>query len=459
MGIPSLAALAGRVSGQFLRLSGLGGGTALPGILVLALDPHFIERQSSKLSPRLVVSGTNGKTSTVRMLSATLSTAGLAVVTNQAGSNLLRGVAAALAASMPRAAAAAGVFEADEFALPEIMAAVKPHAVVLLNLFRDQLDRYGEVETIRNRWLQALQTAGCLVIANADDPLVADVALACGREVRFFGAGSPLASDRRGIVMDVVRCPRCMGRLERPFFSYGHLGDYRCGQCGFLRPARSIELVDVNLGSRWEEPTVVTVRESTVSGAQEHRLAVQLRGVHSAYNVMAACLAARAMDISWDSLELALKGLKPAFGRGDLTEVEGIRLLTVLVKNPAGFDQALRSYVGPGPDAYLIAINDLIADGRDVSWLWDVDLGPLAEVSAPVVCSGLRAEDMALRLKYAGVETSRISIAKPLRRAIREVARLAGPGGTVVAFPTYTALLELRRQLHRMGVAEPFWRG
>ncbi len=456
-----IAVATARLSAQLLRASGLGGGTALPGLVALWLDPTFVEKRSSLLCPRVVVSGTNGKTTTARVIAETLAAAGHTVVSNQAGSNLMRGVAAALAQHPSPVGKAAGVFEADEFALPEILSKLRPHVVVLLNLFRDQLDRYGEVETIRRRWLHALSGRSCLVIANGDDPLVADVVLASGCQAAFFGSSGNFARTtvRPIALMDVVRCPRCGERLERPYVTYGHLGDYRCPQCGFARPACRLELLRVQTQDGWQAPMTVGVRETGGGHVRERELSIPLRGMYVAYNAAAGCLAARTLGVGWDHVAAGMARLRPAFGRGDVVEVDGTKVVTALVKNPTGFEQALLSYVSDEAGAYMVAINDLTADGRDVSWLWDVDFAPLVCRDRPVVCSGLRAEDMALRLKYAGLDPGRIVISKPLRRAVDVVLGLAGRGGMAVVFPTYTALLELRRELQRRGAAEPFWRG
>jgi UDP-N-acetylmuramyl tripeptide synthase len=428
-------------------------------MLALAIDRRFVRKCSELLSPRLVVSGTNGKTTTVRALIGALSAAGWPVVSNQAGSNLLRGVAAALAQPVTSGTDSAGVFEADEFALPEIVAQLNPHVVVLLNLFRDQLDRYGELETIRSRWRRVLRETTALVVANADDPQVSEVVLSSAVEATFFGAGSELAAGQKGLIMDVVRCPRCMDRLERRFLTYGHLGDYRCRRCGFVRPPLQIELVNFKMEPDWTRPATVTLLEHVPGQTVQQSIQVPLRGLHAAYNVAATCLAARSVGLTWEAIRQAWSNWQPAFGRGDLVEVGGVRLFTVLVKNPVGFSQALGAYVGPSVDAYVIAINDLTADGRDVSWLWDVDLEPLVRANKPVLCSGLRAEEMALRLKYAGMNPLQITVDASIKKAVDRTIGMVQRGGTVVVFPTYTALLELRRELHRRGVAAPFWSG
>ncbi len=451
-----LAALTARLVRYSLRTVGFGGGTALPGLVALFLDPNFVKERARLLKQSVVVSGTNGKTTTTRLLSSALKTSGLRVVSNQAGSNLQRGVAAALTDKTWSIAGAVGVFEADEFAFPDIAADLRPGTVVLLNLFRDQLDRYGELDTIRRRWRLALSSAKSLVIANGDDPLVTDVVMSSGSVALYFGFAGQVLPTSRQITVDVVRCPRCYGRLQRPFISYAHLGDYKCASCGFRRPPLSLQVSNILHGRDWCEPTQIEVEDQ--SGVVR-RFTTMLRGAYSAYNIAAACLAAGSVGVGWDCLGTAVSSIKPAFGRGEKLELMGTSAMVVLVKNPTGFQQAVAAYASSEVSAYLIVINDLIADGTDVSWLWDVDLGPIVEQSVRVVCSGLRAADMALRLKYAGLTTDRLSVEPSLVGALHRVVELAGPGGKVVILPTYTALLELRRLLHRMGIAEPFWKG
>ena len=450
-----LASAVGRLS----RLSGRGGGTTLPGRILLRTAPDAISRLGSGLSDgSTLVSATNGKTTTAAMIAAVLSGDGRRPVHNRAGSNMDWGVATALLEQR----GTEGLFEVDEAWLPSVSADLRPRVVVLANLFRDQLDRYGELERLADEWADVvaeLEAQGTEIVLNADDPLVADL----GRDaqlrrrdgVTFFGIEDPSqALPELQHAHDAKHCRRCGApyRYERAFV--GHLGHYDCPSCGAGRPAAdvtagSIELLGMR-GSRF----VVT--------APEGRAAVELPlpGLYNVYNALAALAATRSLGIDLERAAGALSGLEAVFGRVETIEVGGIPLSILLIKNPVGANEVLRtlrqeSRASDRPLDLWLALNDRIADGRDVSWVWDADFELLAGHTGRVSCAGTRADELALRLKYAGWPAETIEVIPEIDRSID--AALEGASGRLFALPTYTALIELRTLLARRGHAKEYW--
>ncbi|MFN8517165.1 MAG: MurT ligase domain-containing protein [Chloroflexia bacterium] len=476
------AAIVGaRATSLAARLSRRGGGTAAPGLVAERLDPAALGKLGAAIRDGvLVVAGTNGKTTTAHMVATILDHAGRRVVHNRSGSNLVRGVLAAVAAQsslfgQPRGDV--GVIEADEAALPAIVSALRPRHILLNNLFRDQLDRYGELDTIARRWREAvnrLDTATTLLV-NGDDPMLVGVVRDLPPErIVFFGLDLGSATGDRRLRLDhlphaadAAHCTRCNARLAYHALYLSHLGDWYCLACGHARPpltvaARSIQLEGVKaltleVGSRKSEVG------STSIAASDFSLHIPLPGLYNAYNALAATTASLAFGIKTEQITSALGDFRAAFGRIERVPFEGREIIMALVKNPTGFNEVLRMLVGGEatgvPTPTLLAINDLDADGRDVSWLWDVDFEVLAEGDATLHTAGIRGPDMAVRLKYAGVPTERIVPHAPddLRRAILDFVRAAPDGATVYILPTYTAMLEIRRILAELGAVKEFW--
>jgi UDP-N-acetylmuramyl tripeptide synthase len=286
------------------------------------------------------------------------------------------------------------------------------------------------------------------VVVNADDPLVAELPHALAYGIAQTAAGTtelPHAADAR-------LCPRCGGPLRYQTVFYGHLGHYACSACEFARPTPDIEATEVELlGDAGTDLTV-----ETPAGVIRARL--RLPGLYNAYNALAAIAVATALDVRRDTIARALETFSAAFGRLERIRVEDRELFLALVKNPVGFTEVLRTILAaPGRRTLLIAINDQLADGTDVSWLWDVEMERLQERVNVAVCAGLRAEDMAVRLKYAGVEPARIRLQNDLQRALEVALAAAEPGETIYVLPTYTAMLAMRDILQRTGYVRGFW--
>ncbi len=468
-----LAVLAARLIRAVNRRFHLGGGTSLPGRVALKIAPNLIASLTGQL-PRgsVVITGTNGKTTTAKLLHSILRASGARTVYNGSGANLTSGVASALleAADLRgRLNADLGILEVDENAFPTVARQAKPAAVVVTNFFRDQLDRYGEIDhtvaTVRKA-LTALpsQTA---VWLNADDPLVAGLGEELAHDegkghdrprIAYYGVeDESIATTGIRQVPDARYCARC-GRpvvYERVF--YGHLGWYFCGNCDYRRPEPRVYARAVEVHGR-EGTRLEIVLPSETSFAAE----LKIPGFYNVYNALAAVAAATTLGAGVDAVEEGLGGAQSAFGRMEKLEIAGRDVVLALVKNPTGFNATIQALLADDASRHctaMFALNDRSADGEDVSWIWDVDLEALAREGSvrSIMATGLRAEDMAVRLKYAGFAPNSIQVEKDLARALEAALGLAPEGGTVYVLPTYTAMLGLRQLLEEQGRVRRYW--
>jgi UDP-N-acetylmuramyl tripeptide synthase len=462
------AILAGRAAGALSRGLRLGGGTNLPGRVARRIAPDVLHTLAATLPEGvLLLSGTNGKTTTSRMLAGILQTSGRRVLHNRAGANLVSGLTAtALARSDPlgRVAADVGLFETDEAALPEALAETCPRLVIIHNLFRDQLDRYGEVDTLAGRWCAALAAlpAESIVLLNADDPAVADLGSGLAARVHYYGLDDISHGAGAGAhIADSQFCRRCGARyLYAPAF-YAHIGHYRCPHCGHRRPEPDFRLARLRLEGADASRLYITYP----GGALE--LTLPLPGLYNAINALAAAAAALLLDIAPVVVRASLERFSAAFGRIERVQAGpgGPPMLIALIKNPVGATETVRMLTQHDSLFTLfIAINDRAADGTDVSWLWDAEFERLAATlpdGSPLLeralVSGTRAEDMAVRLKYAGVDPARIVVEPELPHALDLALAALPPGATLYTLPTYTAMLDLRAELARRGWVRPFW--
>jgi len=459
---PAFAVTAGKVAGRASVLAGRGGGTSLPGLVAQRIAPDIAATLAADL-PRgsLVVAGTNGKTTTSAMLAAALTAQGLQPVHNHAGANLLRGVASTLLARagphgrLRVGRDAIGLFEADEAALPSIVRAVRPAAVVITNLFRDQLDRYGELDVIGLRWRAAFRdlSPDAALVLNADDPLVASLGDGLGRRVVYYGLDLPTGRfGRPPESADSISCRRCGALLDYERVYYGHLGVYRCSSCGWARPRPDLSVVLV--ASRGLDGSRLRVR---VDGGGELELDLRVPGLYNAYNALAALAGARALGLDAARAATALEGVSAAFGRAERLEIDGRSMWLLLIKNPTGCDEVLRLLTDlDAPLDLLAVLNDNAADGQDVSWIWDTALEDLTPRLRHVTCAGTRAEDMALRFKYAGYAeqeaAGEVTIVRDPLAALDAAMAAAPSGQPLYALATYTAMLALRRGLAARGI-------
>ncbi|HEY1478507.1 MAG TPA: MurT ligase domain-containing protein [Gaiellales bacterium] len=448
---------AARAVGVLSRATGQGGGTTLPGRVLDGLAPQAIEQLAARLPlGSAAVSATNGKTTTCAMAASILSP-GLRLCRNTAGANLLSGIAAALVDGAGGGdAAELGLFECDEAALPAIARRVHPHTLALGNLFRDQLDRYGELEAVAERWRSMIAElpAETALVACGDDPLAADIASGHDAGVVYYGIDDPdLAQLPIAHAADSRFCVRCGTPYTYDAIWFGHLGDFRCPGCGHERPPLALSATAIE--QRGLEGLTFELR--TPVGNRRVELAVP--GLYNVENALAAAGIALALGASLDDVADGLGRFRPAFGRFQRIALADREAVMLLIKNPAGANEVLATLVrGAGSDLHaMVALNDRIADGTDVSWIWDVDWELIAPSLAHVVASGTRAADIALRLKYAGVEASRITIEPDLARALDATLEQAGEGGCAYLLPTYTPLLELQGIVADRGLARPYW--
>lgn len=454
----ALAVSAGKLARLALTKSGRGA-TALPGLVALAIDPAALRSLTTSLEHGAIcVSGTNGKTTTSRMLADIVRAAGWAPVHNRSGSNLDRGLVAALLADSTWTGAArgnVGILEVDEATLPRVLAHLSPRVVVVTNLFRDQMDRYFELDALARRIGSAIARLppSTQLVLNADDPLVAHLAQDYAGPVSYFGVDDPaVGGTTPQSISDATRCPRCRSPLAYKRVVLAHVGDWSCPACGFARPPRDLAAATVTL-----DPGGTTIRIAG-AGAAIDAVTVPLPGLYNAYNALAALLAASALGIGLTTATRALASFRPAFGRLELVDADGRTLRLILVKNPAGFNAAVGALLETGRRPRLLAaLNDRDADGRDVSWIWDADFESLAERVEHAVITGLRARDLAVRFKYAGVDSARIEVVAPWTDAIARVIERTPRGDEIVVIATYTAMLALREALADLGHVGRFW--
>jgi UDP-N-acetylmuramyl tripeptide synthase len=453
------AIVAGQLTGALSRRLGRGGGTTLPGQVSQLVDRGSLTKLGAALRDgSVVVTGTNGKTTTTRLIASILRAAGRRVVHNRSGANLVSGVASALVGSAHpagRVGGDVGLFEVDEASVAAVVAALRPRVLAVNNLFRDQLDRYGEVTYVARTWRRAVERLDgrSVLVLNADDPSVAALGRGAPGPVVYVGVDDlSQAGPRLEHTADARLCPICGGRLRYSAVFYGHVGHYACPDCGFARPRPGIAAGAVAP----EAADRTRAALATPAGAIE--LSLPLPGLYNVYNALLALGVAHALGLSLAGAAATAGHFSAAFGRIERVAVDGRTAFLALVKNPVGFNQVLRSLLATEEGAHvLIAINDRLADGTDVSWLWDVDVDTLASRAGALTVSGTRAEDMLVRLKYGGVDPSRVALVRPLAAAFDRALAAVQPGGTLYVLPTYTAMLELRAELARRGLVAPFW--
>ena len=457
-----LAVAAARAVSTVSRHTGHGG-TALPGLAASRVAPDVAARLAQDLGPVVLISGTNGKTTTSHLLVHILERSGWEVVANRSGANLEQGVTAALVADagfdgrLVRPGAV-GVFEVDEAALGAVAGNVRVSQLVLLNLFRDQLDRFGETDALVHKWERVLAAmpATSAVISCADDPRLARlVADRVGPSIAYGLSAAPAAAADVSLTLDVSSCPRCGARLARSWTSVGHLGGFACTACGFRRsePVVGVRIV----ASRGIDGQTLAFRLPRQSG--ERTVAIGLPGMSNAYNAAAAVAAAASIGIPADRAVDALADASPAFGRFEEVVIDGRRIVLALGKNPASLAELIRVGLESNVAAVLFAVNDGFADGQDVSWFWDVDVSPLLD-GRPFAVAGDRATDFLLRIKYGGPDGTQgpphglVDTAEDPGPALDSIVAATPAGSTVLVVATYTALMGLRRGLVGRGLLQ-----
>jgi UDP-N-acetylmuramyl tripeptide synthase len=445
----SLEAAVLRTAGALSRVAGRGGGTTLPGKLLWKLDPGAIDLLAARLDQgSAIVSATNGKTTSAAMVVEILRPRAR-IAHNSSGANLVSGVASTLLRS---GGSELGLFEVDEAALPEVARRIRPRALLLGNLFRDQLDRYGELELVAARWRDAVASLpDAELVVNGDDPQVGD--LGHGHRGRVFGVDDPrLARPALQHAADSKYCLRCGTPYDYAAAYVGHLGDYRCPNCGHARPHLDVTAREIELHGLEGAGFTLTAAEGSA------RIELAMPGLYNVYNALGAASLALVLGARLDEVVAGLEGFSAAFGRFERITVGDRGLLMLLIKNPAGANEAVRTLVeGRAPAVAVVALNDELADGRDVSWIWDVDFEPLLAGLDRLIATGTRAAELALRFAYGGLARERIEVIPGLERALDRGLELTPPGGELVVLPTYTAMLALRNVIAARGHVANYW--
>lgn len=446
----SLAKAAGSVSTWGLRHVAHRPAANLPGKIALAIDPALLDELRGKCTQGSVITvGTNGKTSTNNLLADAFEAAGRTIICNRTGANLAAGISSAL---LQQPTAQWGVFECDELWLAHVLPRLRSNYVLLLNLFRDQLDRCGEIDRIQTSIAGALAASpDTVLVYNADDPLCARIADEVPNRTVAYGLDESMGLAQN-TVTDAQMCQKCDGMVRYHYRQYGQLGDYFCDQCDFARPALDFAGRDIAI-----TPAGVTM-EICGPGACESVHTPQPTP-YAAYNLVAAYALCREVGIPTADFQRAQDAFNPRNGRLQRYRLGGRDVLLNLAKNPTGFNQNLKIVEADrGPKMVAFFINDQVADGRDISWIWDIDFEELAgQPNTVVFAGGSRAHDLAVRLKYAGIEAA---VIENIEDAFARLGALVAAGtlpadAAVYAIANYTALPPVHTALNAMEAAEP----
>lgn len=413
------------------KLLNLGNGSTWPGHIALSANKDFIREITKNSQIKIiVVAGTNGKTTTSKMITTILKEDKKKVIHNTSGANLLNGIASTFiqhANILGKITQDYAVFEVDENILPLFLRECTPDAIILLNLFRDQLDRYGEIDTIAKKWKDALQNlpSSTKLFLNADDPEIAYLGADTKATVQYFGLEEKSSNKQLQHASDSIYCPNCHTKLIYKQIYYSHLGEWSCPKCKLKRPK-------IDLSKTY----------------------FPLAGAYNKYNTLAAALFTQTEGVQKEIIEKALKKVKPAFGRQEIIEVAGKKVQLFLSKNPTSFNQSLETicYSERNEESsknILFVLNDRIPDGKDISWIWDIDIEDYIKEFKNVTVSGDRVYDMALRIQYAqkNKKDSPVKLYENLEEAIRESLNTIQPNETLYILPTYSAMLEVRKIL------------
>jgi len=410
----------GKLISYVSKILNLGNGSTWPGHIALKINQNFINQMLGKSKTKVIlVTGTNGKTTTAKLLQAILETNGKKVVLNSSGANLLNGIASAIILNSNLngdSNADFAIFEIDENTLPQIIKTVEPNFIIALNLFRDQLDRYGEIDLIARRWKEAyIKLRKTQFILNADDPQIAYLGNDL-KNVDYFGIDSK-GNDISEHASDSILCPKCGKKLTFTRHYFSHLGDWSCKNCGLTKPNH--EFIK--------------------------SLFYPLSGTYSIYDVQAASLVAKLNGLTITDINKGLKSFRPAFGRQEMFKAGDKNIQFFLSKNPTSFNESLRAIAEKNANNLLIVLNDRIPDGTDVSWIWDIDFETLVRKGMNLYLAGDRVYDLALRMKYAGIVIVDENIFENLNEAIEKGLYDTGVKQTFYVLPTYSAMLEARK--------------
>lgn len=449
-----LSVLACKLCRFTIRLLGRGG-TDFPGRVALKLCPNLLGYLAKGVTT-VIVTGTNGKTTTSRMIEQAMSDSGISFFANKSGANLLSGVTAEFAmhsALSGRCKYPYALIESDEVAFKAISKYVDAKVVVVTNVFRDQLDRYGEItHTLENIKIGISNCKNATLCINADDSLSRSIADEVENPVLFYGVDTPIYASRVAELSDAPYCIKCKHEYTYDYVTYGHLGGYRCTNCGYSRPATSVSVCRVVSTDTEKSHVVVRV------GGREFDATINLPGGYNIYNACATMACGAALDLNPETVSQSLSVFACGFGRMEKFEINGTSLRMILIKNPAGCNQVLNFLTNTTePSVFVVCLNDRTQDGKDVSWIWDVDFEKVAGMGdnlTELLVSGVRAEDMAIRFKYAGVPVEKIRVIKDSCELVHACVAQKDP---VYIMPTYTAMLELRDKISKTYGFKNFW--
>ncbi len=457
----AFAISAGKLAGASGRFFRIGGGTSLPGMIARRIDPNVLKSVvGASKARKIVITGSNGKTTTARMTAAIADAGGRRVSQNRTGSNLLQGVtsvAVNFANIFGQLDSDVLLFEIDEGTIPLAVPEIQPDVVVITNIFRDQLDRYGELYAVAgalNKMLEDLPESATILL-NGNDPQVANFGENTKAKRLFFGletteVGTPVPEQSA----DIIRCIHCHSDLEYKIAYMSHLGIYRCPTCGYTLPNLDIAATSVQLAADGEGPSHVQYR--TPEG--EVTLEIPLPGLHNVYNAAAAIGAAMAAGFDMSKVQQAISGIRPAFGRLEKIQAGDKNIYLTFVKNPTSFNLMLRLIAQhAGQKHMLLAVSHTVVDGEDFAWLWDVEVEDMVPNILDVVCSGNKCEELATRLKYAEVPIDRITMIADREAALDAALNQVEPGGTLYIMSGYTPTQELRRIMQKRGWVKHFW--
>jgi UDP-N-acetylmuramyl tripeptide synthase len=446
------ACKAARTALRFLRK----GGTTTPGKVAMKIDRNILSTVSAGMDI-IVVTGTNGKTTTSNMIEHALTKAGMDVLANKSGANLLPGVTAeftAAASFLGKPGKKYAVIECDEGALKQVVPKIRPKVIVVTNLFRDQLDRYGEVMHTRDEIRKGIDLVPDAVLClNADDSLVASLAIDAPNPVVYYGLDCPVGEQENVEISDARYCIKCGAEYTYTYHTYAHLGGFCCPKCGYHRMDTEVSVEEIEKMS--SRGTKVRMR----LGDQKKEVTVGLPAVYNLYNAVAAVCAHRTAGFAPEQMIASLADVSSSFGRMETFDLDGVPVQMILVKNPAGCNQALDYLAGLGEDYQAVfCLNDRTADGHDISWIWDADFEKVCQDPhmKHAFVMGDRAEDMQLRLKYADASEADIEKAGSNEELIRKIRKSEIP---VFILPNYTTMLSLRASLGAVTGKAEFWKG
>ena len=449
-----LAVLACKLCRTLLRLLGRGG-TDFPGRVALKICPNLLGTLAKNVTT-VIVTGTNGKTTTSRMIEQAIADSGISYFANKSGANLLSGITAefAMHSSLTgKCSCSVALIESDEAAFKAVSTYVDAKVVVVTNVFRDQLDRYGEVtHTLNNIKIGISHSPNAVLCLNADDSLSSSIAGEVENPVLYYGVDVPIYRDRVHELSDAPYCIRCKHEYVYDYVTYGHLGSFHCPACGYGRHDTDVSVSKV-LCSDAEKSQV----EFTVDG-QVYPATVNLPGGYNIYNACATMSCGKALGLDTKLVSESLSTFSCGFGRMEKFEINGTAVRMILIKNPAGCNQVLNFLANTSePSVFVVCLNDRAQDGKDVSWIWDVDFEKLAQMGDKLdrlLVSGVRAEDMAVRFKYAGIPVEKLTVCKDYGELMRLCTEQDKP---VYIMPTYTAMLNLREKISKTYGFKDFW--